>query len=86
MYLTTPAGGYFEIIARADLLKDTKDANKDDPAKPSDNAELTGKNVREILPQTGDNSLAAVLLVGGAGIALIACGLFAIHRTRRSER
>ncbi|MBM6756139.1 Ig-like domain-containing protein [Collinsella tanakaei] len=86
VYLTTPAGGYFEIIARADLLKDTKDANKDDPAKPSDNAELTGKNVREILPQTGDNSLAAVLLVGGAGIALIACGLFAIHRTRRSER
>lgn len=86
VYLTTPAGGYFEIIARADLLKDTKDANKDDPAKPSDNAEFTGKNVREILPQTGDNSLAAVLLVGGAGIALIACGLFAIHRTRRSER
>ena len=86
VYLTTPAGGYFEIITRADLLKDTKDANKDDPAKPSDNAELTGKNVREILPQTGDNSLAAVLLVGGAGIALIACGLFAIHRTRRSER
>lgn len=86
VYLTTPAGGYFEVIARADLLKDTKDANKDDPAKPFDNAELTGKNVREILPQTGDNSLAAVLLVGGAGIALIACGLFAIHRTRRSER
>lgn len=86
VYLTTPAGGYFEIIARADLLKDTKDANKDDPAKPSDNAELTGKNVREILPQTGDNSLAAVLLVGGAGIALIACGLFTIHRTLRSER
>lgn len=86
VYLTTPAGGYFEIIARADLLKDTKDANKDDPAKPSDDAELTGKNVREILPQTGDSALATVLLVGGVGIALIACGLFAIHRTRRSER
>lgn len=86
VYLTTPAGGYFEVIARADLLKDAKDANKDDPVKPSDDAELTGRNVREILPQTGDSALATVLLVGGAGIALIACGLFAIHRTRRSER
>lgn len=86
VYLTTPAGGYFEVIARADLLKDTKGTGKDDPAKPSDDAELTGKNVREILPQTGDNALATVLLVGGAGIALIACGMFAIHRTRRSGR
>lgn len=83
VYLAIPAGGYIEVIARADLLKAAVPEDGEDPAKPGD-ATTSDDDVRERLAQTGDGSAAAIVAAGLAGAAALAAGAIVLRRSRRS--
>lgn len=83
IYLTIPAGGYVETIARAALLAETPD-KQGDPAKPSDEARPSDDDVRERLAQTGDESAAAIAALGGAGVLAAVSGIALIRRRKIS--
>ena len=72
-----------ETIARAALLAETPD-KQGDPAKPSDEAKPSDDDVRERLAQTGDESVAAIAALGGAGVLATASGIVLIRRRKIS--